>query len=148
MFDQAIPSGASMASLACLRLAGLADESYAEPATAYLEMLAPAAADDAFALGQTVCVLDRLVRGSVDVAVVGDAGSLEVKKLCDVAFGAYLPNRAVAVIDPKKAESAAAVRVLSEGKTQPGSAAVAYVCRGRTCSAPVSDAVELEKLLQ
>ena len=37
--------------------------------------------------------------------------------------------------------------MLAEGKPARAGAAVAYVCRGKTCSAPVSDAAELARLL-
>jgi len=53
----------------------------------------------------------------------------------------------VAAVDPGDPRSAEAARVLAEGKPARPGAAIAYVCRGRTCSAPVSDAAELSRLL-
>jgi uncharacterized protein YyaL (SSP411 family) len=149
VFDHAVPSATSMAALLCLRLGSLVDVKYLEPAEAELHALAPNAAEDAFALGQTVCVLDRLVRGPVDVALVGDVRSPLAKELSDKAFVAYLPNRSIAAIDPTRAESIEAAKLVYDGKTAPaGGAVAAYVCQDRACSAPVTTASELEALLK
>ena len=147
-FDQAIPSGASMASLLCLRLGEIADPKYLEPAQQQLALLAGSAIEDGFAMGQTVCVLDRLVRGSVDVVIVGDLASPAVNELTSAAFRSYLPNRNVITIDPARPETAEVVKVLAEGKEGRTGEVVAYVCRGRTCSLPVTRAAELSALLR
>ncbi|XYI01280.1 thioredoxin domain-containing protein [Sorangium sp. So ce1128] len=147
IYDQAVPSAVSMAALLCLRLSEIADERYLAPAEKQLEALAPTALENPFGLGQTVCVLDRLARGSVTVVVVGEASSAATGDLAREAFQAYLPARAVVVVDPARPESAAAVKIVAEGKpARPGSA-VAYVCRGRACSAPVMEPAELMALL-
>ncbi|WP_438028840.1 thioredoxin domain-containing protein [Sorangium sp. So ce233] len=147
IYDQAAPSAVSMAAQLCLRLAEIADERYLSPAERQIEALAPAALENPFGLGQTVCVLDRLARGSVTVVVVGEAGSAAAGDLAREAFKAYLPNRAVVVVDPARPESAAAVKVVAEGKPARPGEAVAYVCRGRACSAPVTEPAELRALL-
>ncbi|WP_437290363.1 thioredoxin domain-containing protein [Sorangium sp. So ce406] len=147
IYDQAAPSAVSMAAQLCLRLAEIADERYLSPAERQLEALAPAALENPFGLGQTVCVLDRLARGSVTVVVVGETGSAAAGDLAREAFKAYLPNRAVVVVDPARPESAAAVKVVAEGKPARPGEAVAYVCRGRSCSAPVTEPAELRALL-
>ncbi|KYF95355.1 hypothetical protein BE20_45800 [Sorangium cellulosum] len=147
IYDQAAPSATSMAALLCLRLAEIADERYLPPAERQLEALAPAAIENPFGLSQTVCALDRLARGSVTVVVVGEAGSAAAGELAREAFEAYLPNRAVVLVDPARPETAAAAQVVAEGKPARTGAAVAYVCRGRTCSAPVTTPAELKALL-
>ncbi|WP_437717494.1 thioredoxin domain-containing protein [Sorangium sp. So ce448] len=147
IYDQAAPSAASMAALLCLRLSEIADERYLSPAERQLGVLAPTALENAFGLGQTVCVLDRLTRGAVTVMVVGEAGSASAAELAREAFKAYLPNRAIVLVDPARPESAAAVKVVAEGKPARPDGAVAYACRGRTCSAPVTTAADLKALL-
>ncbi|WP_437639025.1 thioredoxin domain-containing protein [Sorangium sp. So ce854] len=147
IYDQAAPSAVSMAAQLCLRLAEIADDRYLAPAERQLDALAPTALENPFGLGQTVCALDRLARGSVTVVVVGEAGSAAAGALAREAFKAYLPNRAVVVVDPARAETAEAVKVVAAGKPARPGAAVAYVCRGRTCSAPVAAPAELRALL-
>ena len=96
--------------------------------------------------GQTICELDRLVRGSVDVVLVGARDDARTKALAETVFSRWLPNRTVAWLDPSDAESRAACALLGEGK-QAKSTPVAYVCRGRTCSLPVASPEELLPLL-
>jgi uncharacterized protein YyaL (SSP411 family) len=129
-----------------LRLGAIADVKYATHATLQLERLAPAAVENPFGFGQTIGVLDRLVRGSVDVVIAGaltDAKSVELAK---VAWRAYAPNRNVVWLADDAAR--AACTVIADGKNAGAEgAARAYVCRGRTCSLPVASGEELTKLL-
>jgi hypothetical protein len=142
-FDQAIPSGASIAALVLLRLSGLVDEKYGLVAEKALERVAGAAAQNPFGFGQTLCVLDRLIRGSVDVVLVGKKDDDRTRGLAGAVFGKYLPNRTVAWLDPGDPSSREACAVMAEGKTATAGP-VAYVCRGRVCSAPVAMPKELE----
>ncbi len=146
-FDHAVPSGLSMAALACVRLGELVDEKYRETGEATVTRLAAAALDNPFAFGQLVCVVDRLVRGSVDVVIVGPSDAPATRELAAAAFGAYLPNRNVIVVDPDRPETAAAAPLLSADKPARAGQTVAYVCRGRTCSAPVTAPGDLAALL-
>ncbi|MBK8258644.1 MAG: thioredoxin domain-containing protein [Polyangiaceae bacterium] len=145
-FDQAAPSGLSMAALACVRLGELVDEKYKEAGETQAKRLAGAAIDNPFAFGKLVSVLDRLIRGTVDVVIVGRVDSPQTKALVDTAFQAYLPHRNVVVVDPENAELTRAP-ILTNGKPAQNEP-VAYVCRGRTCSAPVRSAAELMDLLR
>jgi uncharacterized protein YyaL (SSP411 family) len=145
-FDQAVPSGGSIAALALLRLAAIADEKYAEPARRYLEQVAPSALDNPFGFGQTIGVLDRLVRGSTDVLILGGIEDARAIALHRAALSKYLPNRNVVWADPANAASLAAARVLTRDKPC-DRAPVAFVCRGRACSAPVGEPGELRALL-
>ena len=145
-FDQAIPSGASMAALLCLRLGGLTDPALTRAGERQLEQIAAAALANPFGLGQAVLGLDRLVRGSTDVVLVGPRAGAEA--LAAAAYGVYLPNRTLAWVDPGDPASVQAARVLAEGKPARAGETVAYVCRGRACSAPVTGAEELVKLLR
>jgi uncharacterized protein YyaL (SSP411 family) len=145
-FDQAVPSGGSIAALVLLKLAALYDEKYGEPARRYLEQVAASAIDNPFAFGQTIGVLDRFVRGATDVVILGAASDARAKALHRAAFARYLPNRNVAFTDPSKPASLAAAPLLARDKPSNG-APCAFVCRGRTCSAPVTDPAALGALL-
>jgi uncharacterized protein YyaL (SSP411 family) len=145
-YDHAVPSGASIANRVLLRLGTLVDEAYAAPATRAIERLAPAAADNPGGMSGTACLADRLVRGSVDVVVVGPRASDATRALVREAFRAPLHDRVVAWVDPGDPASLEACAAI--GRDKPARAEpVAYVCRGRACSAPVSTPAELAKLL-
>ena len=146
-FDQAVPSGGSIASLALLRLAALLDEKYGVPAQRYLEQVAPSALDNPFGFGQTIGVLDRLVRGSTDVVILGRRDDPLAIALHRAALSRYLPNRNVVWADPASAASLAAAPLLTRDKPF-DRAPTAFVCRGRTCSAPLNEPSELRALLE
>jgi hypothetical protein len=145
VFDQAVPSGVAMAALLCLRLSELSRDDLAEHARHTLEALAGVAIDNPFGMGKTVMVLDRLVRGTVDVVLVGDRAKAE--DMARAAFRAFLPHRNVAWIDTSQ-PSAQAIAKLAEGKPGRVDEVVAYVCRDRACSPPVTTAEALSGLLQ
>ena len=143
-YDHAIPSGASIAHLVLLRLGAVVDESYAQVATGELERLASAALENPFGFGQTLGNLDRLVRGSVDVVLVGDPGAPATRALALEVQRRYLPHRNLLWIGPAPASRPWA---LASGKAPGPSGPVAYVCQARTCSPPVAQTVELAALL-
>ncbi len=145
-FDHAVPSGTSIACKVLLRLGAVADAKYAVHATAQLERLAAAAVENPFGFGQTLGVLDRLVRGSVDVVIAGARDDAKSAELAKAAWRAYLPNRNVVWLTDEAARVACAA--IAEGKDAgAGGEARAYVCRGRACSLPVGEGEELGKLL-
>jgi uncharacterized protein YyaL (SSP411 family) len=145
-YDNAVPSGASMACRALLRLGTLVDVKYTDLGEKELLRLAPSAVANPFGFGQTLCELDRLVRGSVDVVLVGPRDDARTRALAATVFAKWLPNRTVAWLDPSSPESRAACALLGEGKA-PKDTPVAYVCRGRTCSLPVATPEDLARLL-
>jgi uncharacterized protein YyaL (SSP411 family) len=145
-FDQAIPSGAAVAASVLLHLGSLVDESYAARAERYLQRIAPTALENPFAFGQTIGVLDHLVRGSTDVVIVGRAGDAATTALRRAAFRAYLPNRNIVAVDPDRRATIEAAPLLAADKPAT-ERAVAYVCQNRTCSAAIGDAGELARKL-
>ena len=144
--DSAMPSGTAMACRALLRLATFVDPELFPMAESELVRNAPEALENPFGFGQTLCELSRLVKGSVDVVLVGNRHDPRTRALADTTLRAYLPNRCLAWIDPNDAASVAVAKVLAEGKPA-GEGPVAYVCRDRSCSAPVSTPEALAALL-
>jgi uncharacterized protein len=150
-YDNAVPSGAAMACRALLRLGALGSASpeanrYADLAEAELARLAGPAVANPFGYGQTLCELDRVVRGSVDVVLVGPRTDPRTRALARAVFAKWLPNRTIAWLDPSDESSREACPTLAEGKVARPEPA-AYVCRGRSCSLPVTTPEELLALL-
>jgi hypothetical protein len=145
--DHAVPSGASVACRALLRLGALVDARLHEPAARAAANLATAAARNPAGMSSGVCVGDRLVRGSVDVVLVGPRQADATQALAREVFRAWLPDRVLAWLDPTDPRSAQACPLLAAGKPvhpQP----VAYVCRGRTCSLPIAEPAALAQELR
>jgi len=146
-FDHAVPGAGSVATRALLRLGTLVDPAMAEPAERSLEALAVAAAENPLGMSVTVSLVDRLARGSVDIVVVGPRTSDAVQALVREAHRAPIADRVLAWLDPSDPASVAACAAIGEGKAAKSSP-VAYVCRGRSCSLPMSDPAELARALR
>ena len=141
-YDAATASGAAMGAVLLLRLGARAGDPYATAAAKVLAPLSAAAVENPFGLGQTLLGLDILVRGTVDIVLVGSLA--ENADLRAAALAAYVPHRVIVSLDPNDPSSVAAAGALGQGKSGAG---VAFVCRGQTCSLPVSSPAELTRLL-
>jgi len=146
-YDQAIPSGASIAGLVLLRLGAIVEERYGEYAQRQLERVAAMAVQNPFAFGQTISVLDRLMRGSWDVVVVGDAKDPRTEALVREAYRHYLPNRNLVRVDPSDPRSQELPALIAKDKPAMDRP-VAYLCRDRTCSLPIDEPSKLEAELR
>jgi uncharacterized protein YyaL (SSP411 family) len=136
-FDHAVPSGAAVAARVFLRLGGLLDAKYADVGARAVERLAGPAADNPLGMSVTVALADRLVRGSVDVVLVGPPISPATLALAGEAHRAYLPDRVLGWANPADPRALEACALVGEGKAAQ-SEPVAYVCQGRTCSLPIA----------
>jgi uncharacterized protein YyaL (SSP411 family) len=145
-YDHAVPGGQSVACRLLLRLGTLVDAAYAAPAERAIEKLASVAADDPFGMSLMAALGDRLVRGSVDVVLVGASADPATRALALEAHRAYLPDRVIAWIDPADPATTAAAPAIAEGKARQDRPA-AYVCRNRTCSLPITDPAQLARTL-
>lgn len=145
-FDHAVPSGAAVAARVLLRLGSLVDAKYEAAGARAIERSAAAAAENPMGMSVTVALVNRLVRGSVDVVLVGPRASSATLALADVAHRAYLPDRVLAWANPADPRALEACAPVGEGKAALPEA-VAYVCRGRACSLPIGAPDELRQAL-
>ncbi|HEY4012304.1 MAG TPA: thioredoxin domain-containing protein [Polyangiaceae bacterium] len=145
-FDHSVPSASSVACRLLLRLGTLVDPKLTEHGTRAVERMATAAAEHPSGMSSAVALVHRLVRGSVDVVLVGPRSSEATRALAREVLRAHLPDRVVAWADPTDPKALDACRALTADKPS-HAVPVAYVCRGRSCSAPLSDPRELAALL-
>ncbi len=87
--------------------------------------------------GRLLAAMDLAIGPSLEIAIVGEKESSEVKQLLSVVNGTYQPNKVVA-LGPGSGIELLAHREPVNGK------AAAYVCRGFVCDAPVTDPETLE----
>lgn len=89
----------------------------------------------AAAYGLTV---NRAVNEPTEIAVVGTPGDPRTAALLSAAWQAYVPWRIVLPLDPARDAATIGARGFPAA-----SVPAAYVCRGQTCSAPMSDPAAL-----
>jgi uncharacterized protein YyaL (SSP411 family) len=141
-FDNATPSGNSVAVSALLRLGILTDNSrYREIAQAVLNEVAGSVRRYPSGFGYTLSAMDFFLSNPKEVAIVGK-DETDIKPLLEVVWAKYLPNKVVApgiVAGPDEFEAIPLLhhRPLIDGK------AAAYVCQNYTCQHPVNDPAAL-----
>jgi len=147
IYDNAIPSGNSVAVHALFKLALLTgEERYRRPAEATLAALAPAAQRAPSGFGELLCGLDFFLSSPFEIAIVGEPGTAETTGLMDVVLRRFEPNKAVAFAAPDNQDAISSIRLL-EGRGVLSGRATAYVCRNYQCEKPVSDAASLRAQL-
>ncbi|MDQ3674937.1 MAG: thioredoxin domain-containing protein, partial [Gemmatimonadota bacterium] len=143
--DNAIPSGTSLAIELLLHLSELQhDADLRRRATFSLETLAEPAAKFPSAFGHLLGSIDMELNGAVQIAMVGSADDPGFHALERVVAEQYVPSLVLAGGEPGREGS---VKLL-EGRSLRDGRPTAYVCRGYTCDAPVTEPLELARQLE
>jgi uncharacterized protein YyaL (SSP411 family) len=148
LFDNAVPSGTSVAIETLLRLAVLTGEAiYEARALAALRPLADLMGRHPSGFGRFLCALDFHLGPKVEVALVTPGRDGDVESLGPEVFGRYLPNRVVVGATDGDTPAAAGIPLL-EGRGVVDGKPTAYVCRNYACELPVTDAAALGRQLE
>jgi uncharacterized protein YyaL (SSP411 family) len=142
-FDNATPSGNSVAALGLLRLALLTNnEGYRNLATAVLGEVAGQARRYPSGFGYALSAADFLLSTPKEVAIVGK-DETDIRSLLAETWRRYLPNKVVA---PGFGAKTAPLPLL-ENRRLINDLATAYVCENYTCQQPVTDVSALREQL-
>ena len=141
LFDNATPSGNSVAADVLLRLAILfGDERYAVAATKTLEAIAPLAERYPSGFGLLLGVAEWRAGQPKEIAITGPLDDAAFRALRRIAGEEYLPHRVLLAGD------GAADLPLME--CRPADRVLAYVCEAYMCVEPTADPERLRALLQ
>ncbi|MFN7975033.1 MAG: aldo/keto reductase [Acidobacteriota bacterium] len=142
--DGATPAANAVAAHALARLSFHFDRSdLRDRAVRAISAYGKAIARHPRAFGKSLAVVDLLLDGPTELALVGGARDLEPFR--NAIAGTYLPNRIVTHHDPS--EGAAPDWPLLAGKPAAPAPAL-YVCRGFTCEAPIVDPSVVARALE
>jgi uncharacterized protein len=97
------------------------------------------------AFAKSLAVVDFLLEGPVELALVGQPGETGLEALRRAIAGHYLPNRIIAHHDPTAGDPPAFPLLAGKGLVR-GKAAL-YVCRNFACQAPITDPSEVSAVL-
>jgi hypothetical protein len=144
LYDNAVPSGNSLAAEVLLQLAALTGEERYRAATARLiEGLSQPMLEHPTAFGRLLCALDRYLGGAIEVALVGAPTAPATQALIAVLAGAYLPELVSALHDPAGDPAwPQQLPLLADRRPVDGQPA-AYVCRHFVCRPPVTSPAAL-----
>ncbi|MGZ8630033.1 MAG: thioredoxin domain-containing protein [Actinomycetota bacterium] len=148
LYDNATPSGNSVAAEVLLRMARLTGNAALEAeAEAALGIVGDALVRAPSAFGHALCVLDRMVGPHREIAIVGDPGAGTTQALAaEVTARRYRPNLVLAVAAAGDEASRRSVPLLRHRAPIDGSA-TAYVCERFTCRLPVTEPAALRAQL-
>ena len=143
-FDNATPSGNSVASIVLLRLAALTGrENYRSLATAVLREIGDQMRRYPSGFGYALSAVDFLLSTPKEVAIVGK-NSADIQPLLSETWRIYMPNKVVA---PGFENDASEVTPLLANRPLANGLATAYVCQHFTCQQPVNDLSALREQL-
>src|SRR5258706_4121592 len=141
LFDNATPSGNSVAADVLLRLALLfGEERYAEAATTTLEAIAPLAERYPSGFGLLLGVAEWRAGQPKEIAITGQLDDPAFRTLRRIAGEEYLPHRVLLAGD-----GAADLPLM---QNRPADRVLAYVCEAYMCVEPTADPERLRALLQ
>jgi len=140
LYDNAVPSGNSVAADVLQRLAHLTGEpEYERAALSALRLVRDAMAQAPTGFGQALSALDLYLGPVLEVAILGTPEHPGTRVLIDeVLVRRYLPNHVLAVASPDDRAALDAVALLHERGALDGKP-TAYVCERFTCQLPVTE---------
>jgi hypothetical protein len=140
-YDGAEPSGNSVAALALLKLAAITGrEDFKTPAEATLRLFAERLQKIPQAVPFMLQALDFWIEEPCRVVIAGDAHAAKTRELLHAAHSAYQPNKVV-LGNTGSVEPFARTLPAKDGP-------LVYLCTGKSCQAPTSDAVKVHEMLR
>jgi uncharacterized protein len=138
--DSAVPAGNGVMVEVLARLYLLTgEESYREGAEALIAAFSGELERNFFPLATYLNGIDFLARAA-QIVIIGKPDSADTKALAAAIRGSDLANTVLQLLPPGAALPAGHP---AHGKVQLGDAATAYLCRGHTCSLPLTDPKDL-----
>jgi uncharacterized protein len=148
VFDNATPSGSSVAADVLLRLALLtANADYQRAAQGVLDLLREPLLRYPLGFARALNALDFYLGTPKEIAIIGDPGGADTSALVEAVFEGFLPNRVIAGAAPGDTEAERTIPLL-EQRTARNGAATAYVCEHYVCQQPVTTAEALREQLR
>jgi uncharacterized protein YyaL (SSP411 family) len=142
-YDNATPSGNSVAADVLLRLAKLTgDEKYERFASTVLRLAAAQLRRHPQGFGRVLSTIEFYLGKSKEIVLIGDADGALAKEI----WNEYIPGKVVVLSDPL-AENSTLIPLLAERKMIDGKA-TAYVCENFACQMPVTWGKDLKKQLR
>jgi len=142
--DSAVPSGNGVALAVLARLYGLTgEEIYLHRAERLIEAFSGELERDYFSLPAYLNGIDFLAT-LLQIVIVGEREANDTEMLLRAVRGISLPSAVLSVISPGDVLPSGHP---AAGRPQLDGRATAYICRGRTCSLPVTSPEELVRQL-
>jgi uncharacterized protein YyaL (SSP411 family) len=139
VFDNAVPSGNSVAADVLQRMTLLTgDAEYETAGISALRIVREAMATAPTGFGHALGALDLYLSTAKEIAIVGTPEAEETRELVRQVWRRYLPNSVLAVGRPDDGDASRVVPLLADRRPLNGKPA-AYVCERFVCRQPVTE---------
>jgi uncharacterized protein YyaL (SSP411 family)/aryl-alcohol dehydrogenase-like predicted oxidoreductase len=143
--DGATPSGNAVAASVLARLAcHFGRDDFHQAAIQAIRAHGRQIARHGRAFAKSLCVLDFLLRGPVELVLIGSPGEPNYEALRAAVNRCYVPNRVIAHYDPKGPEPE---HPLIRDKALVNGKSALYLCRNFACQPPLTDPQAVEAAL-
>ncbi|UCD83584.1 MAG: thioredoxin domain-containing protein [Deltaproteobacteria bacterium] len=148
MFDGAIPSGSSAATLILLKLARITDNEHLKRISEQLlKTMRESMSRHPLGFSNWLCALDFYLSAPKEIAIIGQRDHPSTSDLLHTLYSTWLPNKVIAACDPGDPNPVSGLKLL-ENKQMVGDRPTVYVCKRYTCQAPVTDPASLDAQLR
>ena len=148
MFDSALPSGASTATMVLLKLGWLTDNhEFEQIATRALRSVRELMSQHPLSFGNWLCSLDFYLSEPREIAIIGSIDNPATSELLRTLCTTWMPNKVVAAYDPDDPTSVPELKLL-ENRGMINNQPTVYVCHRYSCQKPVTDPVSLAAQLR
>jgi hypothetical protein len=138
LFDNAVPSGNSMAAMVLLRLGKLTGRpDYLSAAEATLRGAAALMHQAPRATGQMLLALDMFLGPTPEIIVIGDSQAPETAKALADLRHRYIPNKLLACRRADQPAGSSALSALFANKEAKGAQPAVFICERFACQAPL-----------
>ena len=149
VYDGAMPSGNSVASLNLLRLGRLTGNPELEVEA---EQVFGAFAErvNSYPPGHSFMLMALMFAqaSSREIVIVGDRLDPQIKRFVEVLHKSFLPYTVVVLKDTEEAETLKQLVPYTDGQNMVNNKATAYICENFSCRAPITEPHEFEKLIK
>ena len=147
-FDNALPCGASAATMVLLKLAKLTSNDRMEPIAAHsLRSVSDSLASYPLGFSNWLCALDFYLSSPKEIAIIGPRNNRATSKLVNALYKIWAPNKVVAAFDPNDPDQLSELELL-KNRQMINQQPTVYVCENYTCLAPVTEPAALRAQLQ
>jgi uncharacterized protein len=144
IYDQSIPSGNSIAALACWRLYRFTEDTrYQKRAQAILTRFQGRIRKVPLGFPQLLSAQILYLTPPLDLTLVGDPNQPKTQELLKEMYRRFLPERRLVLKNPKTAAALEKVVPGVRDYTLSGGEPLAYICRNFACLAPINAPEEL-----
>jgi uncharacterized protein YyaL (SSP411 family) len=148
VYDGALPSGPSAATLVLLKLAKLTEkEHFKQIAVKSLESMQESMRQHPLGFSNWLCALDFYLSTPKEIVIIGPRDDQATVELLQTLYSIWLPNKVVAAYDPADPSPVSELK-LFEDRQMIGNKPTVYVCEQYTCQTPVTAPVSLRAQLR